>query len=72
MKKVVLWLWVAMFVIVKYLYDAVCWTYREMVTDFEPFIDAVTFAQAVAFLSASVCGFGLLGVLLAVMRKART
>ena len=68
MKTVVLWVWIAAFVAASYLISSVRWTYREMVTVFEPFIDAVTFAQAVAFLSASVCGFGLLGVLIAVMR----
>lgn len=68
MKKVVLWLWVAMFVIVKYLYDAVCWTTRELVGNFDPFIGALKFAQVVGFLSASIVGFGLLGVFMAVMR----
>ena len=68
MKKVVLWVWIVVFVAASYLCSAVRWTYREMVTDYEPFINAVTFAQVISFLSVSIVGFGLLGVFMAVIR----
>ncbi len=67
MRKAVVWLWVLVFIIFKYMYDGISWICREMAADIQPYM-AVTFLKAVGFLCAGVAGIGMVGLFLAVMR----
>lgn len=68
MKKIFLWTWVYLYLVVKGLMKCLYYGYNAVLSDFEPYFGPLSFLRTVLYMGISVIGVGLLGAWIAIVK----